>query len=156
MRKIAYLLILTLSFVGGATLNRTDIGSLKPIEAIRISKNDARFTIETDTGDFGAGETLLEAVSHLSKTSAGYVYLDTAAFVIAEENVLEDLVQLRNVLRKGSYLLVENGWANISDVASFLKAHQTDMTFRDYLAGERDYPILSCANGRYEIAVEGP
>ena len=125
MKKLGYFLIIAAALLCSSTQMRMDIGALKPIEAVWIGRENDHYLIETDTGDYGLGETLLQAVKHLKDTSGGEIYLDTATFVVTEKEVLEDLGELKDILQKDSYIIIEDGWTNLPNAAQFLRTHQT-------------------------------
>ena len=92
----AAVLILVLSPFRG-----TDIGKLRPAQWVYLSRQEDTVWLETDTGDRGGGTDVLSALEDLRQSAPGKLFLETADYALVSREALQDLPQLRNVLRSG-------------------------------------------------------
>ena len=123
MKKIlCYLAILAL--VCAVPVERADVGKLRPIQTVSLSRKGKLVTLRTDTGDMGAGSTALQALSNLKATTAGIVYLDTAQFLLLTENAQDDAEELRQVLHDNVKLCIAEETIQPAEVTQYLSSHE--------------------------------
>lgn len=66
----------------------TDIGKLLPVELVAVRREEGVFRVETDTGQFGLGNTLEEAMADLRNAAPGVVFFDTADYLLLTRETL--------------------------------------------------------------------
>ena len=91
-RRILYGLITLAALL--VPLQRQDIATLEPIQAVYLDREGTQLILRTDTDDLGTGESAEKALNVMKYESTGIVYLDTAQFLLVSENALEDVVQM--------------------------------------------------------------
>lgn len=119
-----------------------DMGTLKPVEVLRVSKDRGRVRVETDTGDFGEGKSLSASLKNLKETTAGEVFLETADYLILSPEAVALLSELAEHLRPGCGVCVEAGKADPGSTGAFFAAHPPKVTLKDCRAGEEKLPLL--------------
>lgn len=128
---------------------RTDVGELLPVELLYVYKEGDALRVETDTGNFGTGETLDEALGELKETAPGVVFLDTVDYVIVTGQTIELLPQLWERLRPAAQVCL--GLGADAGAAEFLAAHKPGVTLNDIRSGRCVPPILSRSGERYKL-----
>lgn len=128
---------------------RTDVGELLPVELLYVYKEGDALCVETDTGDFGTGESLNKALEDLKGTAPGTVFLDTVDYVIVTGQTIELLPQLWERLRPAAQVCL--GLGADAGAAAFLGAHEPGVTLNDIRSGRRVPPILSRIGERYQL-----
>lgn len=129
----------------------TDIARLQPVEVIRISRDGDAVLIEADTGDFGRGATVEEALQNLKDTTNGAVFLETADYLIASENGRDLIDNISPFLRPACKPCVERGVVPLEDAAAFLDSHTPEITLQDRRSGQKELPIITVTEGRMEL-----
>lgn len=106
MRKILSIIILALTLA--APVKRLDVAKLQPVEAVAVYMDGEKVILETDTEDRGVGNTALEALADLKARALSVIYLDTAEYLLVQENAEAFAEELRPLLsdsvRVGTYL----------------------------------------------------
>ena len=123
MKKIL-LYILIAACALAAPVHGTDIGKLRPVQAISIRKESAQYIIETDTGDRGKGKTGMDALADLKATTPAVIYLDTADYLMLGENADPALEELRGKLKRNIRLCRITEKINPKQAAEYLRVHQ--------------------------------
>ena len=129
----------------------TDVGKLIPVEVIAVSESGNGVTVRTDTEDMGAGATLAEAFQNLEDTAPGFIYLDTAEYLIVETESEELLGELKGYLKNSVRVCKGAEDLPLAGVADYLSAHQPD----EKLGKIEEYsqiPELREENGRYLLS----
>lgn len=131
-------------------VERNDVGKLCPIEVISIYRNGNEFTIETDTGDKGKGDTAEKALQNLKETTAGIVYIDTAEYLLvrAEDKAL--IRQMIPYMKESVKVYAMKGRLDPAEAAAFLAAHQTDTCLKEAETG-KEPPVLVKRAGKLQI-----
>ena len=142
-RWILYSLLVASTFF--APVRRVDVGTLQPVEIICISKEEEIITIRTDTGDFGQGETIGQAVKDLQDTAMGIVYFDTAEFLLLDRGVQTEVAQLLEQLHASVRVCLVQGEPDLTSVKKYLRAHGYIPQIKQWMQGER-LPVLLCEN----------
>lgn len=143
--------LILIAVVGGPALKRSDVGSLQPVELIRLSSQNGWVLAETDTGEAGMGRTAAEAFDDLQESSARTVFLETADYLLLGHGGEELIPQVRQMLRPGCMLCLDAGNADLAAAAEYLSAHLAEQTILDYAAGERELPVLITSGGRMHL-----
>lgn len=137
-RILLYILIIGLSFA--FPLNRTDVAKLQPVEAVGLYKVENQIYLVTDTGDYGAGKSVVEAVDDLKRNTAAVVYLDTAKYLLVPNDVKDEIEKIRNIMKPSVRLCVWDGEEDLTVVCRYLSVHG-------------DLPRLSQWNEKMKIPV---
>ena len=148
-RWIVYTLVLAMAlFLSPA--EKTDVGDLLPVELLHIYySNEGTVCVETDTGDFGTGETLDRALSDLKATASGNIFLDTADYLVIAREAIPLLPRLWEILRPATQVCLGTGAD--PETARFLSAHKPGVTLNAIRAGMEALPVLTQAEGRYRL-----
>ena len=144
MRRIViYCILLALAMM--IPINRIDISDLEPIQAVRMYREDGYVILETDTGDKGIGETVKDAVSDMKKRSEGIIYLDTAQYLVIDENAQDDVSRIRPFLKEKVRVCLSEGLDKLSDLAKYMKAHRIGVQLKNWSDGIKlpQIPALS-------------
>lgn len=146
MKWILYIVLLlgTILVPGEAT----DVGKLIPVEVVAVSEDHGIVTIETDTGDWGQGQTVAEAVGDMEAHPSGVIYLDTAEYLIVEEGIVPG--QLCPWL-KGNVRVCAGADIPLQEIAEYLTIHKPRVRLRD-AADHTQIQTLREVNGRYKLS----
>lgn len=151
-RWIVYTLIMGLVFLTSSA-EKTDVGELKPVELLYIRYSDTgTVRVETDTGDLGEGENLEDALSDLKATANGNIFLDTADYLVMNQNAVALMPQLWEILRPAIQVCL--GTEAEEGTVEFLSAHKPGVTLNNIRAGGAALPVLKRIEGRYRIEYE--
>ena len=147
-RIIIYVLILiALLFV---PVQDNDIGKLQPVEVVQVYRQGQQVTIRTDTGDMGVGNTAQLALQNLKDTTPGYIYLDTAEYLLLNTKAAQDVEQLRSVLKKNLQICVAESELDLQLAAKFLPAHGKLPRLKGWHMGDK-LPELSAESERLKF-----
>lgn len=150
------LAVALVAITGYMPFSGSDVAKLQPVELIRVGYTDDRLTVQTDTGDFGYGQTVAQALGKLKETTAGEVFLDTADFVLVDSGAEHCLDQLTGFLRPACKVCLVDADMKLSAAAEFLRIHSRDFTLQDYRAGKKNIPYLGVEEERfYFVSKEG-
>ena len=119
-RMLLYIVVISLSFL--APLNKVDVATLAPVEAISICKSNGVIIIETDTGEYGEGTSINDALNELKANSLNKVYLDTTKYLLVHDNAVDLIVFLRTQLKGTVKLCMWRGECNLKDVIKYLSS----------------------------------
>lgn len=120
----------------------TDIAQLAPVEVVWLAEDDDQVFLMTDTGDWGRGKDVREALSALKASSPGTVFLDTADYLIVETNAEEFLNQVADILRPSCMLCRAGSMPDLQEAAAFLIAHESGVTLRQWQEERMKLPLL--------------
>ena len=104
----------------------TDIGTLRPVEVVQLTEERGVLILKTDTGDYGWGLTVEQAVRKLKETTPGEIYLDTADFLLLKEGMDEYIPELRNHLQKNTRVVYAGESVNLQDAVAYLRIHRPE------------------------------
>jgi hypothetical protein len=121
MRKLFYGIILIAVFC--VPVQRVEVAKLLPVRAISLYSDDGFLVIETDSGYRGRGPDIQRAIEDLCNNTPYIVYLDTAQYLFATENVTEHLPQFRSVLKGSVRVCVGETPEDLSFAAQYLDVH---------------------------------
>lgn len=147
-RIIIYLLILVaLLFV---PVQDNDIGKLQPVEVVQVFRQGELVIIRTDTDDMGVGTSAELALQNLKDTTPGYIYLDTAEYLLLNKDASGDVEELRPILRKSLQLCYAETEVDLQLAARFLPAHGKFSQLKRWNQGD-DLPELTVENDRLKF-----
>lgn len=127
-----------------------ELGKLKPVETISIGYQENYLIIETDTGDIGIGSGVTEALKDLKETTAGTIYLDTAEYLIVENEAREQIEKLRPWLKRNVRICEKDGQLDITKVSEYLRAHRPEVTLKQW-EKHISLQVLETENGRMKL-----
>ncbi len=146
-RWLVYLAVLVLC---GTFSNRgTDIGKLAPVEVVWLAENAGQVYLHTDTGDMGVGQDVQGALRNMKAAAPGTIFLETADYLLVEQGREALLTQVYDVLRPSCKVCVARSMPDLEKVATFLTAHEPQVTLRQYQVEKDALPILREQEGRF-------
>ena len=148
-RVILYIVILIA--VWFVPVEGANIGNLHPVEVVLVTKEEGRAVLMTDTGDIGKGETAVEALADLKKTTPGTVYLDTAEYLLIGENADALVEELRPYLKTSVKVCEAENEVNLVEAAEYLRVHGTFVQLKDYKQGV-NLPQLTIEEKRLKLS----
>ena len=125
-----------------------DIGKLEPVEAVRLTANGGTIAIETDTGAYGSGGTLEEAVMDLRQGAETEVFLETANKLLITGNMDRYWEEIRRLLRPSCRVCLTDGTLDLKEAAEYLAVHPPELTLNRLRAGETNWEYLIMEEGR--------
>lgn len=140
IRPIIYAVLVGLVFI--APVNRVDVGSLQPVQVISIYNNDTQVKIETDTGDFGQGESLQQALTDLRETASGVIYFDTAEYLLVQTGLEYAINEMQGILKHSVRVCNMSGNVDLKDVALYLRARGDLPKLKQWNQGEK-LPLIT-------------
>ena len=142
---VAILLILLLpdSSVG------SDINELEPVEAIQILSDADGVRVITDTGSSGYGDTLVSALENLHSSSNKRIFLETAQFLLVEEERFLD--EMMDRVRPSCQICMAKGQTDLTLAVEYLKVHGGTVSLLEYRVGKQDLAIIYSKEGRSQI-----
>ena len=153
MRKmlLCVVAIAIVGFIGWLPFAGTDVGKLHPVEVLTVSISGEQITIETDTGIRVTGDSLSAAIEDLKLASAGKIFLDTANYLLVNDEGIGLLPELFALLRPACQVYIFAGSGKWERVAKYLESHPSDVTLLGYMQGMKDIPKLSIQGEEYKI-----
>ncbi len=148
--------------IGAALLfspfQRTDVSELLPIQTLSLRVSDGWCLLETNSGFWGQGKSLVMALEDLKRSAPGVVELSTAKQLVigaGAENFAGELLHLE-VLRPGTELYQGAADIDVTDADAFLSRHHVEATVARARAAqlrgeELELPTLTGGEGRYRI-----
>ena len=120
MRKILAITILALCFL--APVQRLDVAKLRPVQTVAVYRQGWQIVLETDAGDKGVGTIVKQALENLKENALKVIYLDTAEYLLVQEDAQDQVEHLRSVMNKkvkvGPY-----GGGDIAEETDFWEVH---------------------------------
>ena len=148
-RILLYVLVLVALMF--APVKGANIGRLHPVEVVALYSENGQIIIKTDTDDKGIGNTPMAALNDLQETTAGYVYLDTAEYLLVGEGAEWAVEELRPALRKGIKICKSDEGVELKLAAKFLPVHSTLPQLKDWKLGD-NLPKLTRIDSRLKIS----
>ena len=140
-RIVIYILLLAVAVL--MPVERADVGKLIPAELIHIYKEGDDIVIETDTGSGGRGKTVDGAVGNLKSTTAGIVYLDTARYLLVEEEAMRELVAVSAYLKSSVRVCAAGQDTDLQKAAAYLAVHPPKQRLGEMIHGKSAERLLS-------------
>lgn len=122
-----------------------DVSTLEPVQTVYLASQGERIVLSTDTGARGNGESLDAALRSLRDTSAAFVFLDTAEYLLVDPNLQHLIPTLQDLLRPSCRICLTEGQPDMNKIGPYLAVHHPSVALKDYLAGDHDLPILKTA-----------
>ena len=132
MKIILYTVIIAVLFT--APVHRLDVARLEPVEVVYMEQTAETIKIVTDTGAEGKGESVAEALNDLKNSTAGVVYMDTADYLIVNDQAI-DLINDMKCLMKDSVRLCRAQDPEMKNVADYLNTHGNYPKLKEWNAG---------------------
>lgn len=129
----------------------TDVAKLHPVEVLHLSEKDGKILLQTDTGQWGVGDTVALALEDMKKTALGTIFLDTADYLLIQAGCEHLLEEMAPRLRPGCYVCVQTGPVDLKQVASYLRTHIPNATLHGWAIQIDPLPQLRCEEGRMEL-----
>ena len=128
-------------------VDSTDIGKLHPVQAVSVGYYDNQVILKTDTGEVGRGETPELALENLKQTAPAIIYLDTAEFLLVEENGVEFVPQMGKFFKSKVRICLIDPEVEVSQGAKYLRIHGNLPKLKGWNSDEI-LPFLTFQNGR--------
>ena len=133
VRIILYcIILLSLLF---APLQRIEIASLEPIQAVWLYQENEKIILQTDTENIGMGTTIEEALTNMKESSTGIVYLDTAQYVFVSVEAQQQIVMLRSFVKSSVRLCKWEGQGSIQEAVAHADARKIGVKLADWKQG---------------------
>lgn len=114
---------------------KQDVANLEPIQAVWLRSENEKLILQTDTEDIGIGRTVAEALADMKLHSPGIVYLDTAEYLLVDENATTHIQELNGILRKSVHVSLWNGEGELVEAARYMRSHKSGMELGDWAQG---------------------
>ena len=144
MKKLFCLTIILVILTGTNSLpfRGTDVGKLHPIEVLYVEWVEGQCEISTDTGITGRGRTVEEAAADLHRVTPGYVFLETANYLLLSSQTETAPEDFWPFVRPACLLYLCDEKPKLESVADYLKSHLSEVTLLDWRNGENMFPRL--------------
>ena len=113
-------------------LQRVEIASLKPIQAVWMYRENGNVILETDTDDKGSGATVADALVDMKNVSPGIVYLDTAQYLFISETAIEDVRAVQPHLKNSVRLCIWSGQGELKSAVEYADSHEIGIKIREW------------------------
>lgn len=145
-RILFYILILATVLV--LPTAGVDVGKLQPVQTIAVFREGENWVIQTDTEDYGKGYSVEKAFENLMETTPAVIYLDTADYLILQEDAVEAIDELRVRLKDSVALYLYKGEPDLKQVSKYLTVHGKKVKLKYWDQGE-ELPLLDCTTERF-------
>ena len=134
-RILIYILILNALWF--APLDRVDVADLEPVRGVFMYTENGKLALKTDTGAYGAGDGVEDALQNLKNASPGIVYLDTAEYVLLSENAIGFISQLTPHIKKSALLCLWDGEGEMEGAIKYAHAHKLGTKICHWKTGDK-------------------
>lgn len=138
-RIMLYIIVLLLALC--IPVDRTDISNLEPIQAVWINKENGNYIITTDTEDVGTGESIQRAIAEMKSKSEKIIYLDTAQYLLVNENCTVVINEISNDLKGKVRVGIWNGEGELARAARYMQTRRIGIKLKKYLTGS-ELPVI--------------
>lgn len=128
-----------------------DIGKLQPVQVVYMTCKNGRVLLQTDTGDWGQGDALVDALQNMKASSSREVFLETADYLLLSPECESLLPAVTDLLRPSCALCLIDGQPDMGQVGAYLQLHSPHTTLVQYRAGDRQLQTLVTQEGRMEL-----
>lgn len=128
-------------------VDSTDVGKLHPVQAVSIGYQNEQVVLKTDTGEIGRGETPELALENLKQTAPAIIYLDTAEFLLVEENALEFVTAMGEFLKSNVRICMITPEVEVDKAAKYLRVHGKLTKLKQWKP-QQNLPVLQIENDR--------
>ena len=112
-----------------------DIGKLRPVQLVSVSRDGEWIVVETDTEDLGRGISIDDAIRDLKETTPGVIYLDTAEFLLVRSDTENLIPEMADHLKEKVRVCQSEDIA-LTDASEYLAAHIPKRRIGDWKAEE--------------------
>ena len=105
-------------------VQKQDVATLEPIQAVWMSEENGEVVLKTDTEDQGIGNNVQEALTNMKDQSTGMVYLDTAQFLLVTETAKHRIPEIANELKSSVRVCLWEGKGELADAARYMQARK--------------------------------
>ena len=147
-RLFGYLLVTVLAL--SVPEYSSDVGNLIPVETVLLRLEGNTVVLETDTGHYGIGTGVQEAIVDMKETAEGVLFLDTADYLLLGKESGPWVGELKPYLKGKVLACAMEEKADLKMVTAYLAAHKPEYTIEEAYEGK---PVerLSVAGGRYRL-----
>ena len=118
-----------------------------------MRREEGAFRVETDTGQFGLGDTLEEAMADLRNAAPGVVFFDTADHLLLTEETLHT-EGLSAFFRPGVRVLLAEGDVDPEAAAEYLRSRKAGVPLNKLGESGQVLPKLYEKNSRLELELQ--
>lgn len=111
---------------------KQDVGDLEPIQAVWLRIEDGNIVLQTDTDDVGIGTDVHQALEDMKLHSPGIVYLDTAEYLLADENAVDRIKELKGILKGSVRVCLWEGEGEVADAARYMQSHKSGVKLENW------------------------
>lgn len=130
MRKVLYAAIVLALFL--APLEKMDIAKLLPVETVSMYTEGGDVVLQTNTENTGRGESVSSALENLKEVTPAVIYLDTAKYLLVDENAIDYVDDLRQHLKQSVEVAVCNAKAMVKEGAKYFASHGGTVQLKDW------------------------
>lgn len=138
-----------LAMLGLSPFRGMDIGKLSPVQTVWLTEDKGQICMQTDTGDFGIGADVKEALHNLNKSAAGIVFLETADYLVIEAGREVLLEQAIAVFRPSCRVCAAEQLSDLNQATDFLRTHEPIITLRQWTIEQNKLQQLQEKDGRF-------
>ena len=120
-RILLYIVILAAVLL--VPVQPSNIGQLLPVQIVSVAKQREMVILRTDLNNTGEGTTVKEALRDLKDKAAGMIYLDTAQYLLVEEELFSEIEELKEVLKPSIRICTMEGVVNLTEAVAYLDVH---------------------------------
>lgn len=128
----------------------TELSDLHPAELLYVSTERNAISVQTDTGDYGRGETLEAAFRDMAGASRGVISLDTVERLLITDEAIYLLPQLRDTLRPTVRVCKVQGQQDTEAAAVYLRTHVPERKL-SRIQDKKELQYLQYKEGRYTL-----
>lgn len=147
MRRIIFYIILA-AVALLVPVKRNDLGKMKPVEVVYLNMEEDQLVIMADTGDWGRGANVQEALRELKETAAGIIYLDTADYLILSRGAEGILEELAPYLKDDVRICLAEGEVDMKNAGNYLAVHEPKSKMGDWNKGNQLQILMVGEDGR--------
>lgn len=129
----------------------TDVGKLLPVELVSLRREGETLRMETDTGDFGMGDTLEEAMEDLKRTAQGQIFLETADYLLLSPDSQSVWPELLGYFRPGTLAYQTVNAVDPEEAAQYLRTRRAGIPL-NRMEEAGPLPVIKEEEGRVELA----
>lgn len=130
MRKVLYAAIVLALFL--APLEKMDIAKLLPVETVSLYTEGGDVVLQTNTENTGRGGSVASALENLKEVTPAVIYLDTAKYLLVDENAIDYVDDLRQHLKQSVEVAVCNAKAMVKEGAKYFASHGGTVQLKDW------------------------
>lgn len=146
-RILLYIVILAALWL--VPVRGTELGKMIPVETIYIYKEEDQIILQTDTGNYGTGKTIQQTIHNLHEGAAGYLFLDTAKYLLMTEDTIEYIEDIQEYLKPDIYLCMAEGEIDIEKAAMHLSVHIPSAKLKNAYHGAKTEKMYAVGEQMY-------